>query len=418
MSKIPTFTAADFQNMRADLRDFLFRLTEIPSVASDESAACEYTYQEFGKLSGVIVEKQFLDNSIMDDPYWCTGPYFANDYTGHFNVIVTWKGSGEQPPIYANAHIDTIMACGPNLMPPHIGEDNDTIYGLGVHDDKGHVAVIYALFKYMSEHNVQLPFDVIGHLVVEEEIGGNGSLWAVRHTTEKGQCALMLDGNDGVLMHQCRGSFWPRITCTGVSCHPGDRKSSQFASAYDFLKKAIADVEAAHAEYCAWLKEHPVKYFEDEVPPLNIGMIHAGNWPSTLPTEAFTQMVYGVFPSSPDASAIERKRVEDALAADPDLAGHYKVEFVFDVMSGGVEADDPLVIDFQKAMFDAGLPGTIGVFNAACDIGFYSHILGIPAINCGVGAKNAHSIHESIQVSDVLKLAHAIMNFLKDRAGQ
>ena len=413
---LAAFTSADFQAMHADVKKYLYEFTAIPSVASDEKAACEYTYEQFSKLPGVIVEKQFLDNSIMDDPYWCTGPYYANDYTGHFNVIVTWKGTGKQAPVLINAHIDTVMACGDNLMPPHIGDDDDTIYGLGVHDDKGHVAVIYGLFKYLSEHQVELPFDVIGHLVIEEEIGGNGSLWAVRHAPEKGQCALMLDGNEGLLMHACRGSVWPRITCTGISCHPGDRKNSKFASAYDFLKKAIADVEAAHAEYCAWLKEHPVKYFEDEVPPLNIGMIHAGNWPSTLPTEAFTQMVYGVFPSSDDCNAIERKRIEDKLAADPDLAGHYKVEFIFDVMSGVTEEDDPLVTEFHQSAVDAGLAGTIGVFNAACDIGFYRNIMGIPAINFGVGDKNAHSIYESIRVSDVLKLSHAIMNFLKIRA--
>ncbi|MFR5795529.1 MAG: hypothetical protein ACLUI3_08240 [Christensenellales bacterium] len=49
-------------------------------------------------------------------------------------------------------------------------------------------------------------------------------------------------------------------------------------------------------------RDHPVKYFEDEVPPLNIGMIHAGNWPANVPTEAFTQMVYGVFPAQTTTS--------------------------------------------------------------------------------------------------------------------
>lgn len=80
------------------------------------------------------------------------------------------------------------------------------------------------------------------------------------------------------------------------------------------------------------------------------------------------------------------------------------------------DVDDPLVTEFHDAMVGADLPGTIGVFNAACDIGIYRNIMGIPAINFGVGAKNAHSIYESIKVSDVLKLSHAIMNFLKTRA--
>ena len=132
-------------------------------------------------------------------------------------------------------------------------------------------------------------------------------------------------------------------------------------------------------------------------------MIHAGNWPATVPTEAFTQMVYGVFPGADyNINSVERKRIEDKLATDPDLAGHYKVEFTFDVMAGVTDVD-------------ADLSATIGVFNAACDIGFYRNLMGVPAINFGVGEKNAHSMHESIKVSDVLKLSHAVTNFLAIR---
>ena len=120
------FSAADFQTMQKDMFKFLFDFTAIPSVSSDEKEACEYIYQEFFKLPGVVVERQYLDNSIMDDPYWNPGPYFANDYTGHFNVIATWKGTGEQAPVYVNAHIDTVMSCSPDLMPPH-AEDDDRI---------------------------------------------------------------------------------------------------------------------------------------------------------------------------------------------------------------------------------------------------------------------------------------------------
>ena len=402
--------------MQEDVKKFLFELTAIPSVSSDEQEACEYVYQAFSAIPGAIVEKQYIDNSIMEDPYWNPGPYYANDYTGHFNVIATWKGCGDQAPVYVNAHIDTVMACGPELMPPRIDSDGDTIHGLGVHDDKGHVAIVYAVFKYLSAHQVQLPFDFIAHLVIEEEIGGNGSLWAVRKAEKKGQAVLMLDGNEGVLMHQCRGCIWPRITTTGISCHPGDRKKNQFASAYDFLKKAIDDVAAVHAEYVEYLKDHPVKYFENEVPPMNIGMIHAGNWPATTPTEAFTQIVFGVFPSEPDANKIMRKKIEEALAADPEIAGHYSLEFTFDVLAGGVEADDPLTLQMQQGLIAAGLPGEIGVFNAACDIGFYSVLMGSPAINVGAGTKNAHSKFESIRVSEVVQLAHAVTSFLKIRS--
>lgn len=405
-----------FEAMHNEVYDFLYQLTAIPSIANEEEEACEFVYQEFSKIVGAIVERQYLDNSIKEDPLWCTGPYFATEYTGHFNVIATWKGTGEYPPFYVNAHIDTITPCCEDLTHTRGDDDHDTIHGLGVHDDKGHVAIIYALFKYLSQNNVQLPFDVIAHLVVEEEIGGNGTLWAVRHAKEKGQCAMILDGNEGTLMHYCRGCVWPYITTTGVSCHPGDRKKNKFSSAYDYLVRAIEDVRGVYEEYCAWLKDHPVKYFEDEIPPMNVSMIHAGNWPSSVPTTATTCIVLGVFPHSPESNMNVRRRVDEALANDPILAGHYKCEWVFDVMAGGAEIDDPLVTEMQQAMKQAGMEGKTGVFNAACDIGLYAHVMGVPVVNCGTGTQNAHSMYESIKVSEVTELSHALANWLDIRS--
>ncbi|MFR5795528.1 MAG: hypothetical protein ACLUI3_08235 [Christensenellales bacterium] len=65
-------------------------------------------------------------------------------------------------------------------------------------------------------------------------------------------------------------------------------------------------------------------------------------------------------------------------------------------MAGVTDVEDPLVQEFHQAAVDADLSATIGVFNAACDIGFYRNLMGVPAINFGVG-ENAHSMHESIK---------------------
>ena len=70
---------------------------------------------------------------------------------------------------------------------------------------------------------------------------------------------------------------------------------------------------------------------------------------------------------------------------------------------------------FQLERFGAGRADFYDLRNAACDIGFYRNLMGVPAINFGVGEKNAHSMHESIKVSDILKLSHAVTNFLAIR---
>ena len=54
---LPAFTSADFQEMHESVREFLFQLTAIPSVSNEELEACEYTYEAFSKIPGLIVEK-------------------------------------------------------------------------------------------------------------------------------------------------------------------------------------------------------------------------------------------------------------------------------------------------------------------------------------------------------------------------
>jgi di/tripeptidase len=126
-------------------------------------------------------------------------------------------------------------------------------------------------------------------------------------------------------------------------------------------------------------------------------------------------MVFGVFPGKTNAEM--RCRIENALSQDAALAGKYNIEYIYDVEAGVTDLNDPLVTDLQKAMKGAGLCGEVKTFNAACDIGFYRNMLGVPAVNVGIGGLNTHSMHECADVSDVLKLARAISDWLLLRAG-
>ena len=391
--------------------EFLFKLIQIPSISGSELAASEFCYKRFSAIPGVLVEKQYLSDSLVDDPLWSSGPYPFNGYSGRFNVIAVWKGWGTQAPVYVNAHVDTVAACSACLMPPCI--DGDTIYGLGAHDDKGHVAAIYTLFRLLSKNRVSLPFDVIAHIVVEEEIGGNGTLAAVR-ASEKGQAAIILDGCSGVIANACRGAIWPRVICTGDSCHPSDRDRVNFFSAYDRLKIALANITALHNEYCAEIYKNPVEYFEGLVPPLNVGAIHAGNWPSTIPTEAYADIVFGVFPGYTNYDI--KKRLENAISADERLAGFCRIEFIFDVDAGVTDIDDPLIMQLHDAAVSSGLSGKVQAFNGACDIGYYRNLMGVPSANIGIGEPNAHSKHECIDISDSLRLGDTVYRWCHLRA--
>ena len=120
--------------LRRDTTDFLVNLCAIPSISNQETEACEYAFEEFSKIDGVVVRKLPMDNSLKDNPLWCSGPYGNNDYTGHFNVEVVWEGTGEQDPVYLCAHIDTVTVSEnyKNLLTPVL--DGDTLHALGAND--------------------------------------------------------------------------------------------------------------------------------------------------------------------------------------------------------------------------------------------------------------------------------------------
>ena len=395
-----------FSGINNEIRDFLFDLTSIPSISHAETEANEYCYKRFSEIEGLIIEKQFITDDLMLDPKWSPGPLSIQSYVSHFNLILTWRGDGTELPIYLNAHTDTVAPCVPDLMPPKI--HGNRIQGLGAHDDKAHVATIFALFRYLSKKNIRFPFDIIAHLVVEEEIGGNGTQFAVASSV-KGQAAIILDGCEGHIYHACRGAIWPRITCFGESSHPSDQQSMPSMNAYERLKLAMSVIADVHRKYCQEIKALRPRYFEDILPPLNLGEVHAGNWPSTGPTSAQASFVFGFFPGW-TASEIE-DRINLALSSEVSLEGFYKIEYLYQNEPAVTESDDPFVTGLEKAFVQSGLSGSITVSNAACDIGYYRNQMNIPSVNTGIGEHNMHSKHESIEVADVLRLARGLATF-------
>lgn len=397
-----------FSGLNNEIRDFLYDLTSIPSISHGEAGVNEFCFKRFSEIEGLITVKQFITDELMLDPLWSPGPLSIQSYAGHFNIISTWRGYGTELPIYLNAHTDTVPPCVPELMPPKI--QGNRIHGLGVHDDKAHIATIFALFRFLSKKNIRFPFDIIAHLVVEEEIGGNGTLFAVKNSL-KGQAAIILDGCDGHIYHACRGAIWPQITCFGESRHPSDRQSMPSMTAYDRLKLAMSVIEGVHSKYCEEIKTLRPRYFEEILPPLNVGEVHAGNWPSTGPTSASASMVFGFFPGQ-TASEI-KTRINLALASEAGLEGHYEIEYLYQNEPAVTKSDDRFVTSLEKAFVQSGLSGSIIVSNAACDIGYYRNQMNVPSVNTGIGEHNMHSKYESVEVADILRLASGLVTFFE-----
>ena len=402
------------QQLKQEVMDFLLKLVNIRSYPNEELKASEYCAEAFGTIAGVEVRKVMLDNRLKDNPLWCPGPLENNDYTGHFNVEVVWKGSGEQLPVYLNAHIDTVtVGEDAHLLTSRL--EGDIVHGIGASDDKGSIAAIYTVFKLLSHFQAELPFDVIGHVVVEEEIGGNGALALTDehfHEKLKGQASLVLEATAGNILPVARCGLWAKVIAHGSAAHTAAVKSGSDASAFVLLQKAVEVIKAVHEKYRQECAKNPPKYYEDYLPVFNVGTFHSGDWPSKISPIATAVISIAVLYNS--TNAVMKKNIMNAIASDPELTGKVEVRFVFDRESCVTDFDDPYVQRFASFVKEHGYPGEIMAMRALSDMYFYKVVSDIPCVTFGPGYGDcAHSSNERIDMKDILKCGCLIYDWIE-----
>lgn len=397
--------------LREDVTDFLFHFVGIRSYPNEEQEAAQFCYDAFSKISGVSVQKLPMDNSLMDDPLWCPGPLSTHDYTGHFNVEAVWKGTGEQAPVYLNAHMDTVTASEDDtyLLTPVIKDG--ILYGLGACDDKGSIASIYTIFKLLSMQNIKLPFDVIGHLVCEEEIGGNGALAVTKDKSYQGQAAIVLEPTAGRIYPTHRCGLWVKLTCHGASCHTSAIHTGKGVSSFHLFLKAYSTLKEVHDAYREECRLNPPLHYEGYLPPLNVGMVHLGDWPSKVPPVTTAYASVAVLPNSSNTEM--KDRILRAFEADPDMKSSVDCEFVFDRECSVGDFESDFVTSFAACVKANGYSAEITPMKALSDMYFYQEVLGIPTVTFGPGdGSHAHSSTEQIVIEDVLKSANAIHDWM------
>lgn len=96
------------------------------------------------------------------------------------NLVVTYRGTGQQRPMILMAHIDVVEAEREdwNLDPFVLNEDEDYFYGRGTIDDKAMSAIFIANLIRLKREGYVPNRDIVVALTSDEESGGsNGIRW-------------------------------------------------------------------------------------------------------------------------------------------------------------------------------------------------------------------------------------------------
>ncbi len=385
---------------------FLSHLIAFPSTPGKEKESFLFLENAFQRI-GAEVERIPLSDDLKSDPDY-SSPIPDLSYKGRFNLRIRRPGTGEAPPFLFNTHGDVVPPSEDMADPWNAREHENRLYGRGACDAKGQIALLFLLFRALADRKVSLPGDLVAHLVVEEENGGNGTLAMARRGEEASGC-IVLEPTEQRIMTSIRGAVWFRLLLQGKAGHSG--QAGQTRSALLLAREAMSALENYHHELLNQSRGFPLFDPYPNPMPLTFGRIEAGNWPATAPSRARLEGVLGFLPNrTRDQICGEFKTALDTL---PDLAGRFALSFMYRHNCSVLDPTHPLPQLLLRASAAQGRPTRIDAMTASCDACYYTEVLHIPTVVWGPGSLSvAHSRDEHIRPEEIAEAAETLLAFL------
>jgi len=389
--------------------EFLDRLIRFESLPGYEGPAMHWVHEQFMELAD-ICETVPVPESIVDDPDYA---FTLDDrpYAGRPNVRAVMKGDGSGKSVIMNAHVD--------VVPPSDGHDrpfdpyikDGMLYGRGAIDDKGMVAVMWMLFKAMRTLGIKPKGDIILHIVIEEETGGNGTLALVRRG-EDADCCLNLEGCGlGRIFTSIRGALWFTLTCHGRAGHSGSAQTT--VSALKTAIEAMRILEDYHDDLLERDRHNDPLF--DEIPdpmPLTFGSMISGDWPAMAPQKAEVKGVLGILDTSKETVMREIRERLESKGSDW-LRDNYELTFEYRHDTSRVDPELPFVNVLKESFRDIGIEPEIAGLPASSDAWFYTNLVDIPTVLTGPGGiGTAHTDHECIVINELPVGTAAVLMFV------
>jgi acetylornithine deacetylase/succinyl-diaminopimelate desuccinylase-like protein len=139
-------------------------------------------------------------------------PQILEAAAGHVNVVGRLKGSGDEPPLLLNAHLDVVPADPADWThPPFAGEIADGfVWGRGAVDMKNMAAMSLTVMRLLAEDDRPRRRDVIFAGVADEEAGcTHGSAWLVDQHPDLVRAGYGLGEVGGFTMQVGGGLVYP-----------------------------------------------------------------------------------------------------------------------------------------------------------------------------------------------------------------
>jgi acetylornithine deacetylase len=407
------------EDRRDEVVGLLQELVRVPSVTGDE-----------GEVQKVI-ERAFRERGL-DVDVWEATPEEVSPYREHVgeqsgyedrpNVVGVRSGGGGGRSLLLNAHVDTVAGGDASAwdFDPFSGEvEGDLLYGRGSCDMKGGLVTHLVALDALSGLGIELRGDVSVAATVGEENGGLGTLSTVLRGY-RADAALITEPTRLRLVPAQGGSLVFRLEVPGRSAHAAVRERG--VSALEKFLPLFAELKGLEEERNATL-HHPLYERLRNKVPINVGLVRAGNWASTVPESLVAEGRVGLIPGEEIEGFRETVsgRIFAAAERDPWLRENPpKLEwFGGQFAPAEVPSDAPICEALKRAheRVTGEEPAVEGVPYGA-DMRLFVRFGETPCVMYGAGDVNvAHAPNEHVSITDLTTATKTVACLLADWCG-
>ena len=228
---------------------------------------------------------------------------------------------------------------------------------------KGGVACMLMAIEILKEIGVTLAGDVVFTTVVDEEIGGMGSL-AMVDRGYRADAGIMTEPTANRIAPLCHGILWGRIIVDGIGGHaeltPNYWDGSGPVDAIELCRQVLDGIDILNRRWRTDpVKNHPLMDLPNQI---IVTQIKAGEHPSSTAGRGEIVIDVQYLPHEKDEFGLGghvKREVEAHLAAvcqaDPYLRKHpVRVEWILDADCAEVSADHPFVAVVPERDLEGG----------------------------------------------------------------
>lgn len=347
-----------------------------------------------------------------------TSSYEEYGYDGRPNVAATVEGAGGGRSLTLSGHVDVVPVDEDEWTydPWDPVVEDGRLYGRGSNDMLGGVAAVLVAAEALAEADVDLAGDLTVQTTVEEEDGGVGGVLSALERGYRPEAAIITEPS-GLpdLGMASAGVMYFRVTVPGKSAHAAIGYDG--VNAIGKATEIYRALDALDRERKARISYEPA-YRNDEAMAghetnLNVGIVEAGDWPSTVPAEATMECRIGWPPGETREEV--RRQVEDAVAAvaegDDWLSSHPpEVEwFGWNAEPHELDVDHEFVgLVREHAEAVTGDSTTFTGGSGGNDERFYNRYYDVPCPSVGPRGANIHGADEWTEVDSLVDTAQVL----------